>query len=130
MAETVTQQIHDKFKVFAGTPDADQGIGTLGAEVTKFVAQSNVAAKSIGVEYIEASNRLLFTLGYRDDEPGYPIAVQSQVLGKVDALDAGNFTSLEEAMEKASTQQKGILCHAEYVTSGSDFVIVFLTQQT
>lgn len=131
MAETTgatAGQIHHKFKVFAGAIGPDGGLGELGGEVARFVAQSNVAAKSIGVEYIESANRLLLTLGYRDDEAGYPVTVTTTALGKVDILDTGNFTSLEAAMEKASLASTNILCHAEYVTTDGTFVMVFLTQ--
>lgn len=119
-------QVHHKFKVFSGAVDTDHSLKSLGEEVAKFVAQTNVASKSIGVEFVEGAGRALLSLGYRDDEPGYPVSVETVPLGKVDALDAANFGSLETAMERASAQFANVICHAEYVLPDGTFVMVFL----
>lgn len=125
----IAHQVHAKFKVFVGQPTSD-GIGPVGDQIAEFVQQSQVAAKSIGVEFLEQSKSLLVTLGYRSDEPSYPVAVKAVPLGKFDALDAGNFTQLEAAMEKAGAQLSNIICHAEFVTAESEFVMIFLTHQS
>lgn len=121
-------QVHGKFKVFAGVLDADNTIGSLADEVAKFARESQVAAKSIGVEYIESVKRIIITLGYRDDEPAYPIKLNCVALGKVDLM-GDDFSNLEQVMASASQQQSNIICHELYVTSDNELLMVFMTHQ-
>jgi hypothetical protein len=122
----VTTQVHDKFKVFTGKLAADKTIGKLADEVAAFAKKSKVAAKSIGVEYLESVGQLLITLGYRDDAEPYAIKLHSIPLGKVDAL-AKDFSALEKAMATASTKHRNIICHELYVTGDRDFILVLMT---
>ena len=122
----IAKQVHTKFKVFVGGLSPDSTLGTLAAEVSDFASEAKIAAKSIGVEYLESLKRLVVTLGYRDDEDFYPIELHSVPLGKIDAL-AGNFLSLENAMAEASARQPNIICHELYVTEERDFVLVLMT---
>jgi hypothetical protein len=122
----ITEQVHHKFKVFAGKLEADNTIGALGAEVANFAQTAGIAAKSIGVE--EAADRLILTLGYRDDEPGYPIQLNCVSLGKINALGA-DFAALEKKMQEASTQQRNIICHELYVTAEQEFLMIFMAHQ-
>ena len=123
----IAHQVHDRFKVFEGALEPDHSIATLASQVAEFARQPNVAAKSIGVEYLEGEKRVLLTLGYRDDAPGYPIKVQTVSLGELQTLDTAHFAQLEAAMEQASSQFANIICHAEYVTQDNEFVMVFMT---
>ena len=68
----ITTQVHDKFKIFTGKPAKDKTIGKLADEVAAFAKKSKVAAKGIGVEYLESGGQLLITLGYRDDGFTFP----------------------------------------------------------
>jgi hypothetical protein len=124
----ITDQVHGKFKVFAGKLDANNTLGPLADEVADFVRYAGVAAKSIGVEYLEAAGRLILTLGYRDDEPGYPIKLTCVSLGKVDALGS-DFAALEQQMMAASAQQQNIICHELYVTGEQEFLMIFMSHQ-
>lgn len=128
-AGTIVHQVHDRFKVFSGTLEADHSIASLASRVAEFARQPNVAAKSIGVEYLEDEQRVLLTLGYRDDGPGYPVNVKTVPLGSIHTLDEAHFAHLEAAMEQASAQFDNIICHAEYVTQDNEFVMVFLTHE-
>jgi len=122
----ITTQVHDKFKVFVGQLAPDQTIGKLAEEVAGFAKSAGVAAKSIGVEYLESHRRLLITLGYRDDTPGYSIQLHSVKLGKIDT-QAGSFERLEKAMGEAAGKLENIICHELYLTEGDEFVMVFMT---
>ena len=124
----IAEQVHGKFKVFAGQLEADKSIGALAGEVAKFASDNRVAAKSIGVEYLESVGRLIVTLGYRDDEEAYPIALHTESLGTVDSL-GGDFTALEEAMSRASSKHANIICHELYVTDDHEFLMIFMTTQ-
>jgi len=124
----IKAQVHDKFKVFVGELAPDKTIGKLADEVAQFAKQNKVAAKSIGVEYVESVKRLLLTLGYRDDAEPYPIRLHSVHLGKIDAM-AHDFTALEKAMAKASGRYQNIICHELYLTRDNDFVMVFMTHE-
>ena len=124
----IAEQVHGKFKVFAGPLHEDNTIGPLAADISQFVSESNVAAKSIGVEYLESAKRLVVTLGYRDDEEFYPISLQSVHLGKLDA-PSQDFQELEQKMTEAGRGVRNIICHELYVTENNDFQMVFMTHQ-
>ena len=124
----IENQVHSKFKVFAGQLDSSKKIGALGEQVANFVRDAKVAAKSIGVEYIESAGRLIVTLGYREDEPWYPVQLHCVSLGKVDALGS-DFAALEQSMSEAAEKQRNIICHELYVTEDRDFLMVFMTHQ-
>ena len=126
MSQIVNQE-HGKFKVFAGKLDETNGLGALADEVSAFASDNKVAAKSIGVEYLESAESLIITLGYRDDEESYPIKLETVSLGK---LDIGNdFSALEQKMSEASQSVNGIICHELFVTEDKDFLMVFMTHQ-
>jgi hypothetical protein len=122
----IAEQVHGKFKVFAGALNPDNSLGLLADEISSFVRRSSVAAKSIGVEYLESADRLIITLGYRDDEAGYPIKLSSVSLGKIEAF-GDDFSNLEGRMTEASKQFSNIICHELYVTDEHDFVMIFMT---
>lgn len=124
----IDEQVHDKFKVFVGELNEDQTIGAMADEVSAFAEQNQIAAKSIGVEYLESIKRLIITLGYRDDEAFYPIKLQSVALGKIET-PSQDFTQLEQKMAQAGQQLNNIICHELYVTDTNDFLMVFMTHQ-
>ena len=124
----IAEQVHGKFKVFAGELEADKTIGKLADEVARFARDQGIAAKSIGVEYLESARRLVVTLGYRADEEAYPIALHTESLGKVDAA-GGDFTALEAAMAEASSKHSNIICHELYVTDDHEFLMIFMTHE-
>ena len=119
----VAAQVHHRFKVFTGGAGADGGVAGLAAEVERFVRERGVAAKSIGVEFLESARKLVLTLGYRDDEPGYGVRLTSRSLGKVDSLD--DLGGLEARMGEAAGDLDGVLCHELFVTDDGEFVMVF-----
>jgi len=128
MPHHIAKQVHDKFKIFSGELAADGSIGKLAEEVAAFANKSKIAPKSIGVVYLEPGKRLMFTLGYRDDEEPYPVKLHSIPLGKVDAK-AGDFHLLEASMAKATSKHRNIICHELYVANGHAFTMVLMTHE-
>jgi hypothetical protein len=128
MGAMTLQQVHGKFKIFTGTLAADKTLGALGREVAAFVRDNNVAAKSIGVEYLESAKKLILTLGYRDDEATYPIALRSVPLGKIEGLNTDDMSRLEAAMEAAAADITNLLCHELYITEEGDFLMVTMSR--
>ncbi|MBX7174766.1 MAG: hypothetical protein K1X72_27570 [Pyrinomonadaceae bacterium] len=124
----IANQEHGKFKVFAGKLDANNGLGDLADKVSAFASENKIAAKSIGVEYLESAESLIITLGYRDDEDHYPIKLETVALGKMTDLGQ-DFSALEQKMEEASSNVGNIICHELYVTDDKDFLMVFMTHQ-
>jgi len=118
----VVHQIHDSFKSFTGSD-----IGTIAEEISAFVSQSNVAAKSIGIVHVNSANELLFSLGYRDDEPGYPVELKAASLGHIETLHADGLDKLDEALSEAAGSIEGIICHELLVSPSGEFTAVFLT---
>lgn len=124
----IQKQEHDHFKIFSGTLGADNSLGSLADEVARFVAEQKVAAKSIGVEYLEAARRLIITLGYRKDEEFYPIKLTGVPLGRVEDLATRNdFSQLESAIGEASRKVDRIICHELYITKEHEFLMVFMS---
>ena len=123
----IHDQVHNHFKVFAGTYNTHSGLGALTESVPAWVASSGAAPKSIGVEYLESVKRLVLTVGYRTDEPGYPIRLQSVNVGKVENLDDAGLASLEDRMGKAAAGVANIICHELFVTETNDVLMVFMT---
>lgn len=119
----VEAQVHHQFKVFTG---AGADVAELGAQVERFVQERQVAAKSIGVEFLEGAEKLVLTLGYRDDEPAYAVRITSRSLGVVDELE--DLSGLEARMGEAAGTLAGVLCHELYVTGSGEFVMVFMAK--
>ena len=124
--DTTNAQAHHQFKVFTGSAPGDGSLGTLAGEVEAFVRERGIAPKSIGVEYLEAVNRLVLSLGYRSDEPGYNVRLQAQSCGKID--DPAGLTGLETRMGEAAAGMNDVLCHELFVTSEGEFVMVFMAR--
>lgn len=124
MSSGVQEQVHAKFKVFTSTSNTDAAIDGVFSEVESFVRDRQVAPKSIGVEYLEAAGRLVFTLGYREDEAPYGIRITRQSLGKVDSLD--DLSGLESRMAGAAANLANVICHELFITADGEFVMVFM----
>ncbi|HWN67571.1 MAG TPA: hypothetical protein VNM90_08015 [Haliangium sp.] len=125
-ATEIAYQEHSKFKVFVGMLTKSKSIGVLANKVAKFADEQQIAAKSIGVEYLENPGQLLITLGYRDDEPYYPIQLHCSRLGKIDVL-GGDYTALERAMEKVAQKYSNIICHELYATEEHELLMIVMT---
>ncbi len=126
----IQKQEHHSFKIFSGALGENNSLGTLADEVARFVAEQKVAAKSIGVEYLEAARRLIITLGYRKDEEFYPIKLTGVTLGKVEDLATrDDFSQMEGAIGEASKKVARIICHELYITEAHEILMVFMTHE-
>ena len=92
-------------------------------QVAEFVKTTGVAAKSIGTEFLESKKSLVVTLGYRDDEPGYPVRLECVKLGASSLADPA---LLEAQMAEAAGKFPGIICHELFITDQGDFYMVFM----
>jgi hypothetical protein len=123
----IKAQVHDKFKLFTGKLAADKTIGKLADEVAGYAAKASVAAKSIGV-ITEPGERILITLGYRDDADPYAIKLHSVRLGKFDPT-AADHSALEKSMAAAAGRYSNIICHELYLTQDNDAMMVIMTHE-
>ena len=111
------------FKVFVlDAGHSDDGL-RLAREVETFTKDGKVAVKSVGVEYLEARKQIVLSLGYRDDEPGYPAKLGVFSLGKL-GLEAG---VIEKAMGEAAARVENVICHEFFVNDLGEFVMVLLS---
>jgi hypothetical protein len=123
----MANQAHSKFKVFIFPPSDTDAVPTnVLEEVCQFVADSGVAPKSVGIEYLEGKEtkgdeKIVLSLGYRDDEPGYPVDLQCVSLGKL-ALDP---EAIGKALRSAA-EYRNVICHEFYVTDEGEFFLVLL----
>lgn len=123
-------QVHSKFKLFTGTLGPGASLGKLADDVAAFAAKAKAAPKSIGVEYLEHSNQVVVSLGYRDDEPAYPIKLRSVSLGKVHNFSGAELAPLEAKMADAAAKTPHIICHELLVTADDEFIMVFMTHES
>jgi len=119
----VAQQ-HNKFKIFVTPAPAGPIPSDVLADVGNFIKEAEIAAKSIGVEYLEREKKVVLSIGYRDDEPGYPVTVRCVALGK-QALDP---RTLENAFETAALVVPNVICHEFYVNEDDEFFLVLMAQ--
>lgn len=124
----IAGQVHDRFKVFMGPLDGDSMLGPLADEVAAFAAREGVAAKSIGVEYLEGLGQVVVSLGYTTGETPYPIRLHTVRLGKIDVFGK-DFTALEAAMGAAAAEKSNIICHELYLTGSGDIFLVVMTHE-
>jgi len=123
---TVQGQVHSRFKLFSGKLGAGGSLGKLATEVADFAKKAKAAPKSIGVEYLEHSKEVVFSLGYRDDQPPYDIKLDTVSLGKVESLSPTELARVEKKMEEAAAKVKDLICHELLVTDQNEFVLVFM----
>lgn len=124
---TIGDQVHTKFKLFAGTLDAGGTLGKIAGEVAAWAKSAKVAPKSIGIEFLEKSHKVILSVGYRDDEAAYGIELKSTKIAKLGNLDAKNLASLEKAMGDAAAKDKRVICHELYVTDTDDMFVVTMS---
>ncbi len=124
----ITNQTHGKFKVFAGKLNENNELGELAKSISQFATDNKIAAKSIGVEYLESTESLIITLGYRTDEDHYAIKLETINLGKITNVEQ-DFSNLEKKMSEAAQTVENIICHELFVTEDKDFLMVFMTHQ-
>lgn len=126
---SIAQQVHGKFKVFVGQPDAKGLIDELASKVSAWVRTAKVAPKSIGVEYLESAKQVVLTIGYRDDEPSYDVQLRLVPMGRIETLDDKGVARLERTLTEATAKIPNIICHELYVTETNDFHMVFMLYQ-
>jgi len=114
-----------KFKLFIGEIGSHVALGTLVREVENFVRENPCAPKSFSVEYLEGSKRLLFSLGYRDDEPPYGISLSTIPLGRIGELSNEDIARLESRQAEAAAAVKNVISHELFV-SGGDCTMVLM----
>lgn len=124
------EQVHSKFKVFVVTPDKNslKIPSDLHLTMNGFIALNKVAVKSVGVEYVEAIDKIVISLGYTEGQESYPIVLQSILLGQLAMKEGQNLAEeLEVALTKAAeTQDDSVICHEFYVDKNGNYVALFL----
>ena len=113
----IQDQVHGRFKMFSGA-----SIEALAATATRYVAEGGLAPKSIGVEYLEGASFFVLTLGYRDDEPGYGVSIQTHALGRADNLD--DLSDIEARLTGAAARCPGLICHELYINADHQFFLI------
>ena len=123
MAENA--QVHDKFKLFVGELDEAGHVSKLAKSMHEWVAKDKVAVKSVGAAV--ATDKLMLTIGYRDDEPTYEVVLHSSKIGRVGPLDADESSRFNRAIESAVMNWPPVIGHALYVTKNNELYLVVLS---
>ena len=118
---SVQQQVHHKFRVFVGS-----SIGDVADKVRAFTADSSVAAKSIGIEYVEQTDQFLLSLGYAPGQEGYPVTVTEAIAGPLPQNDEAD--ELCASLERAAANAGDVICHELYVDADAVVHMVFMAR--
>jgi hypothetical protein len=127
----MAKQAHNKFKVysvpFSGSFDAKTK-----KPILAFVNQEGVSAKSVGIEFLESSSRLVISIGYavqKKNTSKYDLTIKS--VGKHDFSGEG-FAELDKvsaAFEKTAGKLENIICHEFFITGSGEAFAIFLTEK-
>jgi hypothetical protein len=116
----VSEQVHDKFKVFVGS-----SVEELDSQVRAFTGGGTIAAKSIGVEFLESKGKLVLSLGYQEGA-GYATKLLSRAVGVLDAGSEASLRTLETSLAEVASTSGSVICHELYVTGSGEVTAVFL----
>src|SRR5262249_38820761 len=119
--------VHAKFKLFTGELGPDRTLGRIAQEMENFVREKKCAPKSIGVEFLEHSGKVIVSLGYRDDESPYAVKFHSVNIGTASSLTPPDLSKLEAQMSAEAGKLSNVICHELLVTDKDEFVMVFMT---
>jgi len=118
---SVEMQVHHKFEVFVGG-----SIEEVAEKVASFTQDGSVAAKSIGIEYVDQTAQFLLSLGYAPGQAGYPVKLIETVAGPLPVADSAS--ELCNALESAAEAAGDVICHELYVDADAIVHMVFLAR--
>ena len=123
---SVASQAHGKFKVFIGSVGSQLALTELVREVEAFVRNHPCAPKSIAVEYLESSKKLMLSLGYRDDEPPYAITLSTIPIGRIGDLEAEDVARLEARFAEVAGAIRNVIA-SEIFVNGTECTMVLMS---
>lgn len=128
---SVETQVHENFKLFAGKLSASGDIRELADVVSTWVAQTKVAPKSIGIEFIEHTKTMLLSIGYRksSDEQPYTVELVSTKITRVQEVGAEDLVRIEQGLAAAAAKTKNVICHELYVTDQDELFMVTMAKK-
>ena len=118
----VQLQVHDKFKVFFG-----KSISDINSQLQSITADSSIAAKSIGVEFMEARNQFLVSVGYAEGQPGYPVTLTDTLVGPLPEFSDGP-DQLCSSLEAIADESGDVICNELYVDNAEVVHLVLMTK--
>lgn len=119
-------QVHGKFKMFATDYSSDTDLRELLGNIEAWVAENKVAPKSIGVEFLEKSQNLIMSIGYRDDEH-YPITLHTVKVGQLDPNLV--FDKNEKDIAEAVKNIERIVCHELFITENDELHMILMCKK-
>ena len=118
----IQHQIHDKFKVFFG-----KSIANLDTQIRDSTADGSIAAKSLGIEFMEMRNQFIASLGYADGQAGYAVGLVETVVGPIPEFnDAPD--QLCASLEALAEEYGDVICHELYVDNAEVVHLVLMTK--
>lgn len=125
---SVAEQVHENFKLFAGKLSASGDIHELAEAVATWVAQTKVAPKSIGIEFIERTKTMLLSIGYRSDEAPYTVELVATKITRVQEVGPDDLVRIEQGLAAAASKAKNVICHELYVTDQDELFMVTMAK--
>lgn len=121
-------QVHSKFKLF----EVNFTNGKLTAKDKKtflaFVSDPSTLVKSVGVEFLEGTTKLLISFGYttKKNTSHYDL-----ILKKVGVYVNPEYSipSIEAKMEKEAAKLLNVICHEFFVDNNGGVFAIFLVQK-
>jgi hypothetical protein len=110
----IKAQVHETFKSFLGNSLAE-----VGKSMADFVEHYKLAPKSLSV--VRNHGQFILTVGYRSNEAGYLVSVESVVLTGL------NLANLDETLSKAEASIAGdVICHSIFLNADNTLEVAFL----
>ena len=93
------------------------------SNVESFINQDGIVPRSLGIEFIEPTSKVMISVGYEEDtEPNTGFGLNLVKLGLVTDLEV-----TQEKMGIEASKLNGIICHEFFVDENQEFFSLFLT---
>lgn len=112
---------HSNFKLFV--EDFKDGNFPMN-RVKDFINGEGVVPKSIGIEFLESSSKVIISVGHEIEN-----GINSEhelTLVNLGNLDVNNLEALESTMNQEASKLNGIICHEFFVSKENEVYSLFL----
>ncbi len=112
-------QVHNRFRFFEAS-----SMSELIMKIRMFTAGGAIAAKSMSVEYVEASNLYVICLGFAELQTGYPVKLTEAVIGTLPT--DGEMDAISMVMDQKAAEIGEVICQDIYVDKENVIHAVFM----
>jgi hypothetical protein len=116
-----------KFQFFRGELEEN---GSLSKELLKrlrkFTANTKVDAKSIGIEFLEADDEVVISIGYHEKTNNSKFDFKLKQIGELSQIGTG---LVEFEAEHVCSKLKNVICHEIFVDGNDNINMIFMCKK-